>query len=292
MTAAAPQAVHLTRNANEAAELTQLEPLAQRVSQAMQQLLANFTKGAFTISAGTANAARYPEWRIAQNPFGAVLRYRLPKRGDEMLVHLPGFLVCQMVDVYYGGSGNVPARGEFSAAEMRFVDSFGSQLAPLLKSEIDPDPGSVIEYAGAEIDLLQLNWPRSRDAIVVQSFFAESEKIKPTPVGLILTTETVRLLENRRSADENPAGPADAAWSERVRSAAMRVKFPARTVLTHCNVPFSKMLTLAPGDILPLLLPAQIPLIVAGRVFARGTLGESNGRAALMIENIEREMDQ
>jgi flagellar motor switch protein FliM len=292
VTAVAPQAVHLTRSANEAAELTQLEPLAQRVSQAMQQLLANFTKGAFTISAGTANAARYPEWRIAQNPFGAVLRYRLPKRGDEMLVHLPGFLICQIVDVYYGGTGNVQARGEFSSAEMRFVDSFGSQLAPLLKAEIDPDPGSVIEYTGAEIDLLQLNWPRSRDAIVVQSFFAESEKIKPTPVGLILTTDTVRLMENRRSADENPAGPADAAWSERVRSAAMRVKFPARTVLTHCNVPFSNMLTLAPGDILPLLLPAQVPLIVAGRVFARGTLGESNGRAALMIENIEKEMDQ
>ena len=124
---------HLTRGANEAAELTQLEPLAQRVAQAMQQLLASFTKGAFTISAGTANAARYPEWRIAQNPFGAVLRYRLPKRGDEMLVHLPGFLVCQIVDVYYGGSGNVQARGEFSAAEMRFHRRLWNAAGPASK---------------------------------------------------------------------------------------------------------------------------------------------------------------
>nr|WP_246156569.1 FliM/FliN family flagellar motor C-terminal domain-containing protein [Sphingorhabdus profundilacus] len=72
----------------------------------------------------------------------------------------------------------------------------------------------------------------------------------------------------------------------------MRVKFPTRIVLTHCNVSFQKMLTLAPGDILPLLLPAQIPMIVSGRVFARGSLGEANGRAALMIEKIEKEMDQ
>lgn len=284
--------MHLTRNANEVAELTQLEPLAQRVGQSIQGLLAGFTKGAFTISAGAANATRYPEWRIAQNPFGAVLRYRLPKRGDEMLVHLPGALVCQIVDIYYGGSGHVQVRNEFSAAEMRFITSFGSQLAAVLKAEIDPDPGSEVSFSGAETDLLQLNWPRSRDAIVVQSFFAESEKIKPASVGLILTTETMRLLDNRRSTDENPAGPADAAWSERVRSAAMRVKMPARIVLTHCNVPFNRMLTLAPGDILPLLLPAQIPMIVSGRVFARGSLGESNGRAALMIENVEKEMDQ
>jgi flagellar motor switch protein FliM len=145
VTAALPQTAHLMRSASETAELTQLEPMAQRIAQVMQQLLASFTKGAFAISAGTANAARYPEWRIAQNPFGAVLRYRLPKRGDEMLVHLPGFLVCQIVDVYYGGSGNVQARGEFSAAEMRFIDGFGTQLAPLLKAEIDPDPGSIIE---------------------------------------------------------------------------------------------------------------------------------------------------
>lgn len=284
--------MQLTRNANDAAELNQLEPLAQRISQSIQSLLGSFTKGAFQITTGTANGARYPEWRIAQNPFSAVFRYAMPKRGEELLVHLPGSLVCQIVDLYYGGSGTVQARAEFSAAEMRFLSGFGSQLAPLLKAHIDPDEGSPFEYVRAETDLLQMTWPKSREAIIVQSFFAEGEAIKPSAVSLILTTETLRFLDNRRSVEENQEAPTDAAWSERVRSAAMRVKFPSRIVLTHCNVSFAKMLTLAPGDILPLLLPAQIPMIVAGRVFARGSLGEANGRAALMIEKIEKEMDQ
>lgn len=284
--------MHLARNANDSAELSQLEPLAQRVAQSIQSLLGSFTKGAYQITTGTANSARYPEWRIAQNPFGAAFRYVMPKRGEELLVHLPGSLICQIVDLYYGGNGTVQARSEFSSAELRFLSGFGTQLAPLLKTQIDPDEGSPFEYVRTETDLLQMAWPKSREAIVIQSFFAEGESIKPSAVSLILTTETLRFLDNRRSVEENQVVPTDAAWSERVRSATMRVKFPTRIVLTHCNVSFQKMLTLAPGDILPLLLPAQIPMIVSGRVFARGSLGEANGRAALMIEKIEKEMDQ
>lgn len=35
------------------------------------------------------------------------------------------------------------------------------------------------------------------------------------------------------------------------------------------------------------MLPADVPLLVAGRRCARGTVREANGRAALKIENME-----
>jgi hypothetical protein len=35
------------------------------------------------------------------------------------------------------------------------------------------------------------------------------------------------------------------------------------------------------------MLPADVPLLVAGRRFARGTIGETNGRTALKIQNME-----
>jgi len=77
-----------------------------------------------------------------------------------------------------------------------------------------------------------------------------------------------------------------------MRAAAMRIRLPARTILAHSDISFQRLLTLAPGDILPLLLPTQIPLTVAGHVFAHGSLGEANGRTALLIEKMEKEMDQ
>ena len=47
------------------------------------------------------------------------------------------------------------------------------------------------------------------------------------------------------------------------------------------------LLALRPGDVIPISLPQHIPLTVAGRLFAHGTLGEADGRAAIRISRIE-----
>jgi flagellar motor switch protein FliM len=72
-----------------------------------------------------------------------------------------------------------------------------------------------------------------------------------------------------------------------MQSATLRVPLPARAILTQTEVPVSRLLSLRPGDILPVMLPADVPLLVAGHLFARGTIGEANGRSALKIENME-----
>jgi flagellar motor switch protein FliM len=40
--------------------------------------------------------------------------------------------------------------------------------------------------------------------------------------------------------------------------------------------------------VIPVSLPAHVPLIVEGRRFAIGTIGEHDGRAALKIEKVEQ----
>ena len=53
------------------------------------------------------------------------------------------------------------------------------------------------------------------------------------------------------------------------------------------HIQLAMELTLQPGDIIPVCLPNLVPVTVAGRVFARGSVGESNGRTAIKIERIE-----
>ena len=45
------------------------------------------------------------------------------------------------------------------------------------------------------------------------------------------------------------------------------------------------------GDIIPLTMPRHVPVTVAGRSFAVGSIGEANGNAAIMIEHIEKGPD-
>jgi flagellar motor switch protein FliM len=280
----------LLRNQADTVDLSALEGIAQRMARGVQELLSSRLGTMIAVAAGAANLTRYPDWRIAQNPHGALLRYQLPGRTGQMLIHVPGYLITQLVDISYGGNGAIPARSEFSAAETHFTQWLGDQFALLLQGAFKLD--DTVRFAGIETDLLQTGWPKAHDAIVVQSLAAESSALKSAIFALIIPAECARQIADRQGGTNDDAAPVDSEWSERMRTAAMRVTLPARTVLTRSEVPFHKMLTLAPGDILPLLLPTQIPLIVAGRVFAHGSLGEANGRAALLIEKMQKEIDQ
>ncbi len=289
MTEGSPQSLPLVRTGKSAVDLAALEPLASKLAREIQALLEIRVKGDIALAADTANAARYPEWRIAQNPFGAIIRVRWAGSSEEMLLQLPGFLVSQLVDLHYGGTGNVPVSGEFSAAEMRFVERLADQLASIFQITFAQFGLSSNASAEVQTDILFANWPKSRDEIAVQPITVERTGIKSSTISIIIAIETIRSLSGRTHENTAAAPPPDAAWAERVRQATMQVRLPARTVLTRNELPFQRLLTLAPGDILPLLLPAHIPLTVAGRTFAYGTLGEANGRAALFIEKLEKE---
>jgi flagellar motor switch protein FliM len=286
--AGSPQAIPLVRAQNETVDLAALEPLAAKLARGVQAVLDSRVAGEIEVTAGSANAARYPEWRIAQNPYGALLHFG-PAGGDvDLLIHLPGYLLSQIVDLHYGGCGTVPIHTEFTAAELQFVARIGERFALLLETAgLGP-----VRFGEAQTDLLQAGLPKSREAISVQPFTCEGGAIKPAVISLILSAEAASRLSKRSESYSVNEAPTDAAWTDRMRAAAMRVQLPARTILARSDVSFQRLLTLSPGDVLPLLLPAQIPLTVAGHIFAHGSLGEANGRAALLIEKMEKEMDQ
>jgi flagellar motor switch protein FliM len=59
-------------------------------------------------------------------------------------------------------------------------------------------------------------------------------------------------------------------------------------VLARPELSLARLMALQPGDIIPVALAEQVPMIVAGRVLAFGNIGENNGRAALRIDRIEK----
>ena len=92
--------------------------------------------------------------------------------------------------------------------------------------------------------------------------------------------------------DPAPVTPAiDPAWTATLNSALKTVRLPVRSVLARPEISLVKLLSLEVGDIIPLTIPRNVPVTVAGRSFASGGIGESNGNAAIMIERIEEGPD-
>lgn len=79
----------------------------------------------------------------------------------------------------------------------------------------------------------------------------------------------------------------DPSWTNNLMRAAMNVKLPVRSVLAEPVIPLTQLMTLKPGDIIPISFGPEIPLMVTNRRFARGAVGASNGRAAIRVHRIE-----
>ena len=78
---------------------------------------------------------------------------------------------------------------------------------------------------------------------------------------------------------------ADHTWQTRLMDCALDIALPVRAVFAQPELQLARLMNLRAGDVIPVCLPAQIDLIVAGRRFARGSAGESGGRAAVCIEH-------
>lgn len=80
------------------------------------------------------------------------------------------------------------------------------------------------------------------------------------------------------TAETIPLGPDDEPFCD--------IPLPLRAVLADMRVPVSRLSALAPGDILPLSLRREVPLLAQGTELARGTIGTMDDRVALKLTTI------
>jgi flagellar motor switch protein FliM len=274
----------LLRTSDDSADLTALGTMAISLARALQDLMSK--REPIVASAGPVVQSHFTEWRCAQNPFGILLRYRFGSRNEEVALHVPGYLVSQIIDIQYGGTGLIPVRGTFTSTEITFVERLGGALMPCLAHTIAPGTAATGQLVEIQSDFLAFDWPKTRDRIAMLNVFVECPAIKAATISCFMDIATACSVVGRHTS---PGGSSreKPEWQARMRSAVMNIPVPARAILTSAELSAAKVMTLAPGDILPVLLPDQIPLAVAGRYFARGTIGDSNGRAALKIEYVE-----
>lgn len=241
------------------------------------------------VKCGETMITTFEEWRDRPGEINATCRYRMAPLKGGMLLAIPQAYISELVDRFYGGDGNIPtARKELSAAEDRFFARIGEMTAPMLAAAwaemvtIDPVVAK-LDHSGSAPTLV----PGTRQ-VAVQHFAAESVEGKLVVIDLVYPLSLLRTVPQLVAAPESEEAPQiDPIWQSRLSDAVMQVRLPVRTVFARPELPLAQLLTLQPGDIIPVCLPNQVPVTIANRVFARGSVGDSNGRTAIKIERIE-----
>jgi flagellar motor switch protein FliM len=202
-----------------------------------------------------------------------------------------GRFVLEMLDLFFGGAGDTPKAlpGEFSPAAEAMVARVAAMLAQPMKSAWEPlakldfAPGHVEANAAMLADL------DGDDAMVVTRFGMASDDEEPRFVDLVYPVSVLKPHSPQLTGKVvGKTAEPDPSWSGGLTRAAMAIKFPVRSVLAEPTISLAQLMELKVGDVIPIAFGNDVPVMVGGDRFGTGTVGTSNGKAAIKLTKIKR----
>lgn len=280
----------LLRKADDGYAFPVLDGVANQFARSLRDLIRALGAPTVQVERAPAERMRFADWCAAATP-AIFWRYHAPPMKGPVLLAGARPLILQLVDIFYGGKGQlVSEREELTDAEDRFAARLGRDIGMQLAAAWD---GKMLpELDCVTTDSAKLAAVRADDELLVQRFTLRGGVLDGRQIVCAYPVAALRGIADVESApDPRDEAPADAAWIATLNSALKTVRLPVRSVLARPEISLAKLLGLEVGDIIPLTIPRNVPVTVAGRHFAAGSIGEANGNAAIMIEHIEKGSD-
>lgn len=211
-----------------------------------------------------------------------------PAEGQALMV-FDGRFVLELLDLFFGGTGVAPhdLPGEFSPAAAAMIARLGSLIAEPLAAAWEPLARIAFAPGHAEANPALLGDIDGEDALIVTRFGIARGTGKPVFLDICYPVQAMKphgtALTGKVVAK---AAEPDAAWRTALTRAAMAVKFPVRSVLAEPVVPLSVLMNLQPGDVIPISFGTDVPVMVGTDRLGTGTVGTSNGHAAIRITQL------
>jgi flagellar motor switch protein FliM len=281
----------LLRKAADGYAFPALEGVANQFARSLRDLIRALGAPAIQVERAGAEQVSFAEWSASAAP-AIFWRYHAPPLKGPVLLAGSRSLLLQLVDIFYGGRGQLAAeREELTDAEDRFAArlgrDIGMQLAAAWRGKLAIEP----ELDCVTADPAKLAAVRADDELFVQRFTLRGAPFEGRTIMCAYPVAALRGIAGDELLPDMQAGGADPIWAGALDKALRDVRLPVRSVLARPEISLVKLLALEVGDIIPLNMPRHVPVTVAGRSFALGSIGEANGNAAIMIEHIEKGPD-
>lgn len=236
------------------------------------------------VSPERSETIRFGDWRAGLSPLCAIAVCKMPPLKGQILISVPSALVARLTDIFFGGDGEAAAdRTAFTPTEQRIFLRLADMLADA-HSQAWPGPATP-EIAAIETVRNNLRMARDTDPAIMQSLTIQRGKTQLGRIEFVHAAPQLRGMFG--SEEESVKEPASPAWRKQLEAAMLGVHLPVRSVIARPEITVETLFRLSPGDIIPIILPPTAPVIASGRVLARGSIGEANGRAAIRIEQLE-----
>jgi flagellar motor switch protein FliM len=269
--------------------LNAIDRMGDRFARQLRLLLEPFCGTRPLVTAKPVDRTMFMMWDACVPSFTSLSLYRLHPVKGVVALRIDAPLISCLVDRFYGGRGNAvdTEAKEFRPTENRLIDRLSGQIMKSLIgcwAEVVPMDAALI---GRETGVVQAEIASADADIVVQSFDVNLGERDSWTIEIVYPLEGLNSVEGinlPRMPDD--ARPVDARWQRDLAGCMDNVRLPARTVLARPNLKINELMALKPGDVINIHIARHLPLIIGDRVFAHGTIGEQDGRAAFMIEKL------
>ncbi|GGB23484.1 flagellar motor switch protein FliM [Sphingomonas metalli] len=202
---------------------------------------------------------------------------------NQAWLMLDGRFLLEMLDLFFGGSGQVPLLppAEFSPAAEAMAVRVATQIAKALGTAWEPltrmsfTPGR--PEMAADID--------GEDAVIVTRVGIDTPG-RPMFVDMLYPVQALKPHGATLTGKVLDKAEPDPAWRNALTRATMGVRFPVRSVLAEPVVPLSLLMNLKAGDVIPITIAPDVPVMVGHDRLGCGTVGTSNGRAAIRLTSL------
>lgn len=212
--------------------------------------------------------------------------------GDaRALIVFDGGFVIETLDLFFGGNGERPRAlaTEFTAATEAMIVRLGKMIAEPLMRAWEPVARVTFTPTHPEASPALLSQIDGDDAMIVTRCGIAAGDAAPVFVDILYPVTALKPFAPSLTGKVlGRSAAAEPKWRTGLTRAAMNVRFPVRSVLAEPTIPLVQLMELKAGDVIPIAFGPEVPVMVGGDKFGMGTVGTSNGRAAIRITQLER----
>lgn len=272
-----------------AERLTGLQRMGDKLARAIRPAIEPIARARVSVTAEPLELCTFQEWQDAQPDFSALTLYRLRPLKGGMLIQVDANFIATLVEIFYGGAPGASVKrkpGDFTASEELLLNRLLDKVSTILAAHWNEVTPVELAIGARETNPALMPFLRGDEMVVVQKFTIGAG-VQPTVIPVLYPLSMLRPIEEKletRVQDEDLAANED--WRWRLGQALSQVSLPVRSVLARPEISVAELLSLKPGDVIPINLQPRTPLLAGARRIADGVIGEQDGRAALMIDKV------
>jgi flagellar motor switch protein FliM len=269
--------------------LNAIDRLGERIARALRGIIEPMSGSRPLITAKPIEQTPFMMWDACVPQFTSLSLYRLHPIKGIVTLHMDAPLISCLVDRFYGGAGGVGAGqpSEFTPTENRIIERLSGKIMDVVTSCWSELAALEAVPVGRETNVLQAEIAAGDAQVVVQGFYVNIGEKDSWTIELVYPLEGLTGIETAGSSRViEDVRVDDPVWRRQLAERMDDVRLPARTVLARPNLNMSQLMALQPGDVINIHIARHLPLIIGNRVFAHGSIGEQDGRAAFMIEKL------